>query len=108
MQTTNTNYFNIPYVPIFSEQFRPVVRDLQTKISYTGMNKLTRFIRVQKDILQKEKRNNVVYKIPCNDCNASYVGQTSTFEKQNQRTQKPHQKKYNATFRHHGPQAQKP
>ncbi|KMQ83530.1 hypothetical protein RF55_19764 [Lasius niger] len=41
------------------------------------MNKLTRFIRVQKDNLQNEKHNNVVYKIPCKNCNASYVGQTS-------------------------------
>ncbi|XP_070169669.1 uncharacterized protein [Polyergus mexicanus] len=72
-----THYFNIPYIPLFSEQFRPVVRDLQTKISYTGLNKLKKFIRVQKDRLHNEMRNNVVYKITCKNCNASYVGQTS-------------------------------
>ncbi|XP_029674796.1 uncharacterized protein LOC115242551 [Formica exsecta] len=76
-----THYFNIPYIPLFSEQFRPVVRDLKTKISYTGVNKLKKFIRVQKDILHNEIRNNVVYKITCKDCNASYVGQTSRFLK---------------------------
>src|SRR5580765_2667520 len=45
------SYFNIPYVPAISEQFTPVVRDLQTKLSYTGINKLRRFIKVQKDRL---------------------------------------------------------
>ncbi|XP_070152504.1 uncharacterized protein [Polyergus mexicanus] len=72
-----THYFNIPYIPLFSEQFQPVIRDLQTKISYTGLNKLKKFIRVQNDILHNEMRNNVVYKITCKDCNASYVGQTN-------------------------------
>lgn len=70
-------FFNIPYVPNFSEQFLPVVRDLQMKLSYTGLNKMNKLIHPLKDQLQKELHNNVVYKISCNDCDASYVGQTS-------------------------------
>lgn len=31
-----------------------------------------------KDKIPKEQRNNVIYKIPCGDCNASYVGLTTT------------------------------
>jgi len=60
INNSNTSYFNIPYVPTFSERFGPVVRDLDTKLSYTSINKLRQFIRVQKDNLPTEMRNNVV------------------------------------------------
>ncbi|XP_011873294.1 PREDICTED: uncharacterized protein LOC105565056 [Vollenhovia emeryi] len=53
-----------------------VVKDLNTTLSYTGLQKLRNFIKVHKDPLPTLARNNVVYKISCNDCNASYVGQT--------------------------------
>ncbi|KMQ83069.1 hypothetical protein RF55_21023 [Lasius niger] len=75
--TKHNGFFNIPYVPRISERFKHVARDLQIKLSYTGMNKLREFIRVHKDTLPNELRSNVVYKISCKDCNASYVGQTS-------------------------------
>ncbi|EFN69163.1 hypothetical protein EAG_11529, partial [Camponotus floridanus] len=70
------SYFNVPYVKNFSERFRQCVRDLDVKLSYTGINNLRRFIKVGKDRLDKDSRNNIVYKINCMDCNASYVGQT--------------------------------
>jgi len=40
------------------------------------MNKLSDFIKVQKDPLPKFSKMNVVYKISCKNCDASYVGQT--------------------------------
>lgn len=60
---TSVTFFNISYVPSISEQFGPLVRDLNTIMSYTCLNKLSRFIRVQKDKLTNEMRNNIVYKI---------------------------------------------
>ena len=53
-----------------------MVRDQNMIISYTGMNKLRSFIKVQKDELPLMNRKNIVYKISCNDCDATYVGQT--------------------------------
>src|SRR5436190_15151168 len=44
-------------------------------MSYTGMNKLNQFIRVHKDRLERGRLSNVVYRISCGDCDASYVGQ---------------------------------
>jgi len=40
------------------------------------MNKLSGFIKVQKDPLPKFSKMNVVYKISCKNCDAFYVGQT--------------------------------
>ncbi|XP_070169418.1 uncharacterized protein [Polyergus mexicanus] len=74
-------FFNIPYVLSTSGKIRYAIRDLDTKISYTGINKLNRFIKVQKDDISKEFHRNVVYKISCKDCDTSYVGQTSRFLK---------------------------
>jgi len=39
------------------------------------MNKLSRIIKIHKDPLLSSQKKNVVYKISCNDCDASYVGQ---------------------------------
>jgi len=37
---------------------------------------LDRIIKPQKDRLPDYSKKNVVYKISCNDCDATYVGQT--------------------------------
>jgi len=47
-----------------------------TKLFFSCYNKLSRFIKVHKDALPSSVRSNVVYKINCQNCNASYVGQT--------------------------------
>ncbi|EZA46481.1 hypothetical protein X777_00115, partial [Ooceraea biroi] len=39
-------------------------------------NSLNKFIKVKKDPIEKMSHCNVVYKISCCDCEASYVGQT--------------------------------
>ena len=41
-----------------------------------NINKLKKFIKVHKDPLDSFSKSNVIYKINCNDCDASYVGQT--------------------------------
>jgi len=43
---------------------------------YSCYNKLSKFIKVHKDVLPPSSRTNVVYRIDCLDCEASYVGQT--------------------------------
>jgi len=70
------SYFNIPYFLNISDNFKYITKDINVKMSYTGMNKLKQFIKVQKDKLTNNQLNNVVYKISCADCDASYVGQT--------------------------------
>ena len=45
-------------------------------ISYQSLNKLSRFIKLHKDSLLVSSKRNVVYKINCNSCDASYAGHT--------------------------------
>jgi len=46
------------------------------KLVFSCIDKLNKFIKVQKDILPTLSRPNVVDKINCLNCDASYVGQT--------------------------------
>ncbi|KYQ57494.1 hypothetical protein ALC60_03456 [Trachymyrmex zeteki] len=46
-------------------------------MAYRGINKLNKFIKAQKDRLLQSSQSNLVYRIDCKDCDASYVGQMS-------------------------------
>ncbi|XP_011858857.1 PREDICTED: uncharacterized protein LOC105556380 [Vollenhovia emeryi] len=76
VNTATKKFFNIPFIPRFSHQFKQVLQDLNTSLSFTSMNKLSCVIKAYKDPLPKIAKKNVVYKISCKDCDASYVGQT--------------------------------
>ena len=73
---SSVSYFSVPYVQSLSERFKDITKDLDVRISYFSLNKLNRFIRTHKDSLCETSKSNVVYKINCKDCDASYVGQT--------------------------------
>ncbi|KYN09517.1 hypothetical protein ALC57_18364 [Trachymyrmex cornetzi] len=69
-------WFTIPYTEGIDGKFREVVRDLDVNLSFYSLNKLNCFIGPQKDRLSNLQQKNVIYKINCKDCDASYVGQT--------------------------------
>lgn len=68
--------FVIPYVKDISEMIVSTVKKTNLTIGYRCLNKLDRIIKVQKDKNNISSNSNVIYKINCKDCNASYVGQT--------------------------------
>jgi len=71
------HYFTIPYVSCIAKNFMQFFSNISfTKLAFSCHNKLNRFIKVQKDPLPSSLRSNVVYQLNCQNCNASYVGQT--------------------------------
>ena len=58
-----------------SEIITSVIDKIKLKIGYRCLNRLNKFVKAQKDKDITTATNNVVYKIKCNDCYASYVGQ---------------------------------
>lgn len=73
----NVQYFVIPYVENISEKVASAIKKNSNRIvGYRCVKKLDSFIRVHKDVNDKNKNSNVIYKINCKDCDGSYVGQT--------------------------------
>jgi len=66
----------LPYVQLLSEFISSNIDKSKARIGFRCLNKLSRFIKVHKDIDHNSFKNNVIYKIGCNNCEASYVGQT--------------------------------
>ena len=69
-------YITIPYIKNVSEIVTSVIDKNTFTIGYRCLNRLNRFVKAQKDKDTTTATNNVVYKIQCNDCDTSYVGQT--------------------------------
>jgi len=74
---TTQPFFTIPYVSFLAKRFKQYFKNISfCKLSFSCLNKLNKFIKVHKDSLSTSFRSNVVYKVQCSDCDASYVGQT--------------------------------
>jgi len=60
-----------------SERFMQFFKNIPNiKLFFLGMNELSSIIKVQKDPLSPLSHSNVVYKLRCAQCDASYMGQT--------------------------------
>jgi len=66
----------LPYINNISELIASTINKANYITGYRVLNNLREFIKVHKDKNELFSNNNVVYKIHCKDCSASYVGQT--------------------------------
>jgi len=66
----------LPYVNSISKFIVANIDKTKATIGFRCLNKLSQFIKVHKDKDLLLSKNNAVYKIFCNNCEASYVGQT--------------------------------
>jgi len=73
---TVKRYFVIPYLCGISETIASLFKNSDYTIGFRCLNKLDKTIRAQKDHTELLQKNNIVYKINCGNCEASYVGQT--------------------------------
>jgi len=61
---------------VLSQKFKNIAKELEASLLFYSINKFRNIIRPHKNLsLQHQK--NIVYKILCKECDASYVGQTS-------------------------------
>jgi len=72
----NKKVMFIPYIKKISESVTAIIDKSKYITGFRVLNNLGRFIKIHKDSNNLFNNNNVVYKISCRDCNASYVGQT--------------------------------
>jgi len=74
---TSLPFFVIPYVSHIADKFIQYFKNISfSTLAFSCYNNLKKFIKVHKDVLPTSSRSNVVYRINCLDCEASYVGQT--------------------------------
>ena len=66
----------IPYIQGQSEAIRRVLKDLDIQTCFTPVSTLRQMLSHPKDPIPTMKKSGVVYRIPCADCDKSYVGQT--------------------------------
>jgi len=59
-----------------SDKFKNVINGEVRRTAFFNLNKLNKFVKVYIDPIPKEQKRNVIYKINCKDCDASYVSQT--------------------------------
>ena len=93
--TTNKNkrnrFISLPYVKELESFINNFFKQHNTNVVYSTKNKLNNIIKLGKDKTKTCDNVNVVCKIKCKDCSASYVGQTG--RRLNVRI-KEHAKKY--------------
>jgi len=68
-------YFAVPYIRSVSESFLLIASNINLKTAFIISNTLNKFIKVGKDRLDSLAHQDIVYKILCLDCDASYVSQ---------------------------------
>ncbi|XP_062709043.1 uncharacterized protein LOC134288377 [Aedes albopictus] len=71
-------YRSLPYIPTLSQRIAKILAKDYPDISITTrqqrtINELHTIVKYPK---RKEEISNVIYKIPCNDCNNCYIGMT--------------------------------
>lgn len=69
-------YINLPYINGTSEILRRIFRQHKIRCTFYSSDTLRNMLSHPKDPVEANKQNNIVYKIPCGDCNAVYIGES--------------------------------
>ncbi|XP_044749184.1 uncharacterized protein LOC123309940 [Coccinella septempunctata] len=79
----NKIYYKFPYIEGLSEKIEILVKNHSTniKLAFYPLTKLEIIYTKLKDSHPKLMTSNLVYQIPCRDCNLSYVGMTRQYLK---------------------------
>ena len=66
----------VPYVEGTSEAYRNTMEKHGIKVYFKGHNTIKNNLVSPKDFANKEKKSGLIYRIRCNSCSDSYVGET--------------------------------
>ena len=69
-------WISVPYVQGMSEATAMVLHPLGIRIAHCASRWKWSVCPGIKDVIPSDKKNGVVYKVPCQDCQAVYVGET--------------------------------
>lgn len=72
-------YFSLPYISGLSEKIDRVFNHHNINIAHKSQNHIKQFFTKLKSETPKMKKTHVIYKIPCNNCNKKYIGQTAQY-----------------------------
>jgi len=75
-RASQRKFIGFPYVKCLSQHIKKSFKNTEFTPGYACLNRLDRFIKLHKDTTDHNSKNNIIYKIMCKDCDASYVGQT--------------------------------
>lgn len=77
----NIARFTFPCVKGLSQSVARVLKQFNVSCNFRNVNDLSHLYSSLKDKTPLSHVSNVVYKIPCGGCNASYIGQTERWIK---------------------------
>lgn len=70
-------FHSLTYVRGVSEKLRrKIANATNARVAFKPARKVMELFSKVKDVVPKEQRSDVVYRIPCKDCNLSYIGTT--------------------------------
>lgn len=75
-------YVSIPYIPFLSHNIEKILNNYNLKTVFNNFNTSNKLLySTLKDITNPDLKSNLVYSIPCNNCNSVYIGQTKQYLK---------------------------
>jgi GIY-YIG catalytic domain. len=74
--STGKNYYKFPYINIFSKLIANLFKHSSVRLSLTPVVKLQSLYSDVKHKFENSDRSNVIYEIPCTQCDKVYIGTT--------------------------------
>lgn len=74
-----TNFTTIPYTKHLSERFTSIFQPHNISIAHKPFHLTEHLYNRHKTKIHHLFKSNIIYKIHCNDCNATYTGQTEQY-----------------------------
>ena len=71
-------FISLPYIKGTSKTLKRIFATHKIKCPFYSKETPRKHLSKPKDLVELDKKSSVVYKIPCKDCNVSYIGETKS------------------------------